>query len=341
MTSSPESRVIAAYHEFIKEAPFDDRMIPEAYYNIAFSSLGKGKGKNAEKTAREYYSKGLEEEAKLLPCFIPHESQVKTILEVLLALDPKGYDHLDKKPAKTDQPSQKEKPAQEVPKPTAASMKLQLTNPTRLQFVNRHRETLKMMAELCGTMGSGKGKYKARVNMTINPKNDQQMPKDLADIQEIGFRDMNPRKDHVYKKRMINLLISEDPMFGLYTAIHVVVRDDNGDCLNCSFYELDHNDPNVRANLCFGSRISVLNPYYRLAGDGSATLRVDDPKSIIYHWGGKEKPICRYCWKESPPHACSRCSRAKYCGRDCQTQDWKVLNHKLICKLKYFNENNM
>lgn len=290
MLPSPRDEVIAAYKEFIKEAPFDQRMIPEAYYNIAYCSLSK-----ESDTAKMYYTKGLEEERKLLPCFIPYTSNVKNVLEAILQV---GDNYKNE-----------------------VSTQLQLMHSTRL----RYRETLNKMVE---------SRSKLKHGMVNGPMN-QFKPKRVNDMKEITFRDMTPRKDHVYNDRIINLLIAEDPMLGIVSAIHTVVRDDNGDCLNCAFNELDHNDEYVRRCLCFGSKIRVLNPHYRLDIDGSIVLQVDDPKNIILQSSGKDKQFCRYCWKESPNHACGRCKQAKYCCRDCQTNDWKILKHKLICRLEY------
>lgn len=317
--SIPTGEKIAAYKKFIEEAPFDERMIPEAYYNIAFYSLSEKSNTDADK----YYAKGMEQEQKLLPCFRPCESNTKSILEALLRLGGNG------------QQSQASNSTDKACKSSEAATKLQLTNPARLQIVPRHRETFKKIVELHS--------QKSVLNVSVNPqyKHNEQIPKHFKDIKEITFRDMNTRNDQVYENRIINLLIIEDPMIGLLSAIHVVVRDDNGDCLNCSLYKLDHSDEYVRKNLCFGSKISLLHPYYRIATDGTFALRVDDPNTIIYRKSGKDNSICRYCWKEHPLHACGRCKRAKYCSRDCQVDDWKVLNHKSICELNYFKEGNM
>lgn len=315
--SCGSERVIAAYQEFIRHAPFDERMVPEAYYNIAFYA--------SDELKETYYRKGQEAEREMLPCLLPYESNMKSLLDAMMIFKRKDE---NKRPSE-----QTAKRAEQITKTTSeASTKLQLTNPARLQFVQRHRQTFKNTTELLHT-----NNFVARMSLAAS-QNTQTKPKRPVDCTEITIRDMNPHKDEVYKLRFINLLISEDPMFGLYTAIHVIVRDDNGDCVNCSFYDLDHYDVDVRRKLCFGSKITVLNPYYRLASDGSVALRVDDPKSIIYVASGKDNPICRYCWKESPQHSCGNCKRAKYCCRSCQTDDWKILKHKLICGLKYFDD---
>ena len=39
--------------------------------------------------------------------------------------------------------------------------------------------------------------------------------------------------------------------------------------------------------------------------------------------------ICANCGSEAAPHLCSRCQRARYCSRPCQTAHWK--QHKRMC----------
>ncbi|KAG4070164.1 hypothetical protein HA402_003854 [Bradysia odoriphaga] len=309
--SSGNEQVIAAYKMFLKHAPFDERGIPEAYYFIALYS--------SEDEKDFYYQKGLEAEQQMLPCFLPYECKVKTMLDALSAFK------------KNSNKGQSRASAESSTKSTAKSSRiLQVTNPARVQSVLRHRETLKKISE-------SHRPNMCHANFSITPQHEQKMSEHPDDFKGITLRDMNPLKDMVYQKRLINLVISEDPMFGLLSAIHVVVRDDNDDCINCSFYGLDHFDRNVRANLAFGSKITVLNPYYRLATDGSVALRVDDPKAIIYRVAGKDNSVCRYCWKENPQHSCGSCKRVKYCSRKCQTDDWKIMKHKIICGLKYFD----
>lgn len=312
--SCGKEEVIAAYKKFIKHAPFDARALPEAYYYIAICS---------SKDEQEiYYQKGLEAEQKMLPCLHSSQSKVKTMLSTMLAFGRKSDKGQPRSSAESSMKSNS--------KSSVDARILQVTNPARVQSVQRHRETLKKMSDMMRDNTHC-------AQLSINPQHEQKMPKQPDDFKGITLRDMNPHKDMVYKKRLINLLISEDPMFGLLSAIHVVVRDDNNDCINCSFYGLDHFDKNVRQNLAFGSKITVLNPYYRLATDGSVALRVDDPKTIIYRVAGKNNSICRYCWKENPQHTCGGCKRVKYCSRDCQTDDWKIMKHKMICGLKYFD----
>jgi hypothetical protein len=47
--------------------------------------------------------------------------------------------------------------------------------------------------------------------------------------------------------------------------------------------------------------------------------------------------LCRFCWREEAQSHCAKCLRVKYCSKECQVQDWKLLKHKDICSLKSFD----
>lgn len=315
MLSIPDNQVMAAFNQYIMNAPFDDRTIPSAYYNVAYLFY-----KNSDiASAFNCYMIGLEEEEKLLPCFIPYKSSIKDMLETILnggtTFKSGLLSELNLQGAE-----EKEEEEEEV------NTNPQLTNPTRLQCVHEHRETLKILNE--SQIQEPKGR-----NATSKRKVHHRIPRVADDVRKITFREMDPCRSKVYTKRIINLLITEDPMFG--ARIRVVVRDDNEDCFNCFFYNLNPNDAYVRKNLCFGSKIRVLNPHFWVDTDGSVALRVDDLKPIVFQKSGKDNLICRYCWKEDATQHCSFCKRSRYCSRSCQLNDWKILKHKLICKLKF------
>jgi hypothetical protein len=63
---------------------------------------------------------------------------------------------------------------------------------------------------------------------------------------------------------------------------------------------------------------------------GKPAIRVDDPNSIIFT-GKIVKDICRFCSQAESKFKCSKCVKAKYCSKECQTYDWKLLKHKLVC----------
>jgi hypothetical protein len=47
-------------------------------------------------------------------------------------------------------------------------------------------------------------------------------------------------------------------------------------------------------------------------------IRVDDPDSILFIEEIK-KDICRFCGQSDSRFKCSKCDKAKYCSKECQT----------------------
>ncbi|CAG7823766.1 unnamed protein product, partial [Allacma fusca] len=146
---------------------------------------------------------------------------------------------------------------------------------------------------------------------------------------DITFKQMDPTKYQVYQDCLINLVIMEDSIFDYLPCVHSVVRDDNGDF---QYMYLNIKELNIpRECLGFGAKITIFNPYFCSNVEGAPGIWIENPESIFYHWTGDEKPLCRFCWMENPAHTCSNCKRAQYCSRECQSRDWKLLKHKLIC----------
>jgi len=146
-------------------------------------------------------------------------------------------------------------------------------------------------------------------------------------LKPIFLNDMEPGKDKVYQKRLLRLTLIEDPMMG-FTATNFVVQDDQLIVTRLSIYNIPQNEE-YGGLLAFGTELGIINPYHRIAADGNAVIRVDDPDKVIHL--GIKKTMCRYCGQEESKSKCAVCQR-NYCSRICQLADWKIMKHKLICK---------
>ena len=93
----------------------------------------------------------------------------------------------------------------------------------------------------------------------------------------------------------------------------------------------------IRRDFKVGDKFDLFNPSVKMAShknytiqpigiDGSASLRIDDPKLI-----GQVTNMCRYCGIEGSKFRCGKCEKALYCRQKCQVYDWKMAEHKLIC----------
>jgi tetratricopeptide (TPR) repeat protein len=71
---------IEAYRAFLAAAPEDHRKVPESYYAMAGCYfIRNGMTDNVKKT----YTKGEETEKLQLPCFLPYDSNSKTLLKTM------------------------------------------------------------------------------------------------------------------------------------------------------------------------------------------------------------------------------------------------------------------
>jgi hypothetical protein len=89
-----------------------------------------------------------------------------------------------------------------------------------------------------------------------------------------------------------------------------------------------------RNRYTIGSKMHIINPYLRIgANDRKPSVRVDDISSIVMQSESERiLNMCRYCCEANASKACSKCRQALYCSKECQTMDWKLYKHKLICK---------
>ena len=313
--------VQAAYQEFLDKAPEDHRKVPEAYYCIATSKLNRRLNSDERLKAEilANYEKGLAAEKKLLSCYLPYNSSSKTMLQSLMPILSGEKFHM-KKPSKT---------SVEAPtiKASTPAPKLYLKDPKRIMIIKEHRDTLNSMRKIMKDADDGKGNF--QVNMTKPPKLSQKIPKSLANLQNIQLREMDPALDKIYEGHIINLMIIEKPVFG-YSSVHCIAQDDRGDATRLFVYNIPQDKETAENRLGLGCRLSVINPYLRIAADLKNGLRVDDPKCLIQM--EKVENTCWYCGEGGANSNCSRCKKANYCNRECQKADWKILNHKAICE---------
>jgi hypothetical protein len=260
---------------------------------------------------KSLYEKGLEAEKLQLPFFLPYESNIKSFLEYNL----KFFE--DRKSLKQQNSSESSFNQIET-----LDRKSQLTDPNRIEIIKAHRQiSVKIFDFRVG--------YKfSRSALKI-----QKASKSISGLKKITLRDMDPTKDHIYEGFVMQITFIEDSVTECSLILNVI-EDQNGDTQRCFIFNFEHenNDSIVQQTYGFGHRMSLINPYMQIAYDSKPVIRIDDPKSLV-KFGGEEKidGMCRYCCKANAKKVCSRCKRSRYCDRICQTNDWKLYEHKLIC----------
>ncbi|RNA15294.1 type IV pilus biogenesis stability [Brachionus plicatilis] len=293
-------KAIENYEIFIKNSPKDSRKIPEAYYSIGQCKIAKcvlleKNFSNFNDIVKDYIEKGEHAEQDQLPCFLPYDSASKAYLLNLINLS-KLPDEIKNDHQITYQ-----------------------SDDNRIELIKSHRYDIKRL----------EGFKSSLIKNTLVPPKTQKMSFSLTGLKEVSLKQIDFTKDEVLDGFMINLRVFEYPQFG-FTSVFFIVEDENGSFERLSVYNLGNDNDKIREDFKIGVWIAIINPYIRQAADGKPMIRVDDPKSIIFTGKYTEK-MCRYCGKSDSKFNCSKCMKALYCSQQCQVNDWKQLNHKLVC----------
>ncbi|KAG0207098.1 Stress-induced-phosphoprotein 1 [Mortierella sp. GBA30] len=261
----------------------------------AYYSLGvcSMENRNTDIIAR-HYEQGLNAEEKQIPYFLPYKSTSKELLELIL----RNIGVLS---------MVKEKP---VVKPA---------DPFRKELIVNHRRSISEFGKI---MSSDEH---TKINFTAKPSKSQSAPLSWVGLKPIYLNEINPTSDHVLDGFVLELTLITVPLNNSM-SISFVAEDSNLNVQRVSLYNFDK-----KHTLAIGAKISVINPYLRIAMDGKPIIRIDDPNSVVVS-PHQIVDMCHYCGKGQSKYSCAKCKRSKYCSKECQVLDWKEYNHKLICK---------
>ncbi|CAL8124809.1 unnamed protein product [Orchesella dallaii] len=319
------NKVKAAYLDFLHHTPQDHWQVPHVFYNLAHLHLPDDLTvRNALdhftiitsiRESKRYYDLGKESENNIPPCFLTsEESTMKKTVENLLSY----YSSLEEK-NKLDVPCGHSGRETRKPKFLASIIEIKpyLNNPMRHQLILNHRKKLVEFKN-----SSGQSNFSSS-SLFTNEK---------SHVTPITLKGINLSALCVYQKGILELMIIDDLYFDTESlSIQLVVEDDNGDVTRLSIYNIMRNDL-TKKTFSFGCKISIANPGVIQDNypDGEIyTLEIDSLSCVKYLAGVTN--MCRFCGQANAPHSCSICKRARYCTKDCQKHDWKLLKHKLIC----------
>lgn len=169
------------------------------------------------------------------------------------------------------------------------------------------------------------------VRNTFKPPKTQKSTSLTKNLKEVFLRDIDFTKDHVLNDHKINVTIIEDPLqFFSGFSVDFVIEDKFKFVERMAIYNLGDDYESIFKKFAIGSKFLIINPYIRMANDGKPMIRISDPSSIK-SVDLKVEKMCRFCGNGNSKFNCSKCLKALYCSKECQTNDWKLLNHKLIC----------
>jgi hypothetical protein len=256
---------------------------------------------------KKTYQEGEEAEKIQLPCFLPYVSNSKTLVKHIL--DAKSLLVTESAPT--------------------INRKLRLKNSHRIELILKHRQWQAMTSQQVNNSD-----HSVMMN-TREPRVKQETAKSLIGLKPISLREMNPTKDHVYTGYVLSVTIIEEA-YSWTPSIHLVIEDENLDCEQMCIYGFPEGQGEYLTSKVYtiGSKMNIINPYLRIgANDMKPLIRIDDFSSIIMQ-SESERVInmCRCCGEPNAPHVCSKCKQARYCTKECETMDWQLYKHKLICK---------
>jgi TPR repeat protein/DNA-binding SARP family transcriptional activator len=293
---------IKAYQTFIKVAPKDHRKVPEAYYEMAICYVNDCTPDVAIDWVKKLYKEGKEAEKLQLPCFLPYKSGNIAFIKPMV--------DINIEPAPVN------------------NRKQRLTNPHRVELIKNHR-----VWEGDSLQEKHNPGY-TTTSSTRKPRVKQQTAKSLIGLKSITLREIDPTKDQVYNGYVLSVTIIEES-YSWIPSIHLIIEDENFDCERMLVYNIPEGQGEYLISKLYtiGSKLHIINPYLRIGAiDMKPSIRIDDISSILMQ--NKSEWIlnmCRYCCEANARKACGKCQKALYCSKECQINDWKLYQHKLIC----------
>lgn len=207
--------------------------------------------------------------------------------------------------------------------------KSRLNVPHRVKLITEHRQWEKSTLQMAHNPG-----YTV-LSTSVKPRAKQQTTKSLIGLKPLTLREIDSRKDKVYHGYVLSVTIIERT-FSWTPSIHLVIEDENFDCERMLIYDFpkEQGEYLISKVYTIGNKMHIISPYLRIgANDRKPSIRVDDFSSIIMQNEAERiLNMCRYCGEANAPHLCSKCEQSRYCSKECQTMDWKLYKHKLICK---------
>ncbi len=197
-----------------------------------------------------------------------------------------------------------------------------------------HRQQYKLIKSVLNSQS-----YSSIITISEPPaapavKTQHEINKILKDLKWIHLSGLNFANERFVKGHKLGLTIMDYPIIGPgSSATAFVVRDDAGYIERLAVYNLtDFQKEQIRSGkmLEIGTHFILIEPYVKIASDGKPAIRVDEPSTIV-NMENKMKEMCRFCGKSDAKFRCGKCKISRYCCKECQTDDWTILNHKFVC----------
>uniref|UniRef100_A0A914Q0R7 Tetratricopeptide repeat protein n=1 Tax=Panagrolaimus davidi TaxID=227884 RepID=A0A914Q0R7_9BILA len=260
MEDKPTEEALNALDKFLVSAPKDHEKVPACYYR---KSRYFYVNKNIEKYF-ECFEVGLSAEKKQLSCFMPYSFPNKELLEKIFNHEKQKF--LDAKQLTSSSGNST----------IAQSLTLIKQNPQRKPFILKHREVFGFIADKI--LGTG---YVTAFQLKDSPNIQTKLSKTLKNI---TLKDMDPTAEKIYDGFKMDVKIVD---YGfLPGGIAAIIEDVNGDLQKIGIYNWPSKGAQVldfinavktfRPNV----KLTIINPYMRMAISGTSMIRVDNPEFL-------------------------------------------------------------
>jgi tetratricopeptide (TPR) repeat protein len=315
---------IKYFETFLEYSPRDFRKVPEAYYSMASLCMLQTKSNKTlvYEQIKTNFNKGIDSEKFMLPCYLPYESDKKKSLELIVKLEKLLVDKETNGPMLNEPTLIKES---NLNPRKILSRESIINDYRRMALVLDHRKYY------FGVKSTMIMKNTLILKNTKIPPKKQKLPASATNLKALFLKDIDFSYDHImngYLLTMINIdtpVYQPPPLSTLFLA-----QDEHGMVERVAMYNLGLSENSILETYKIGCKFSIINPYIRMAADMKPMIRIDDPRTIILSDEQMTNPCC-LCLKEDSKYNCSKCLKAKYCSKECQTDDWKIFQHKNLC----------
>lgn len=334
---------------FYLKVPETYYRLGKAYYDFYLEIDGYGIAV-ALAVVKHFLNLGIAAELSQLKCFLPYKSEAKeylrniidsiksrqlTWIDISREYNPASLGYICKL-------IKEDSPEDEIPDVTIGKIKTNegqekatsevenvLENPRRVKLIIRLREKFKQEVVKNGNQQIALCFHKA---LYEEPKHalatSVLFPLTIDEVNSEDFYG-------VWENRVMFLTVIDEALsgFGLFD-IYVVAEDSKRSAIRVVL-KCFQQDELVQRKFGFGSKLTILKPHTIASFvDGGKVVQVFDQSTIICENNVGEKTLCRFCLKPGATQNCSRCKWARYCNKECQSLDWKMLKHKKICMLQ-------
>jgi len=257
--SKRRKECIESFTKFLSIVPKDYRKLPHAYYTMALAVMSE----NLEK-AKEFYEEGLKCENNQIPCFLPYKSTFKDNLSLV-------FKNINDKPKFSSAAQIKSESVESASK--GHIRELIAKDYRRISLITEHR---------CYFAAANiKGKD---LNVVFNTKAPlkKQLLESIIGLKPVFLRDIDFTKDHILKNSVLTLKSIDVPTVDISTKI--VVIDDNNAAERVAIYNLKEDPAKIKEMFKIGCKFSIINPYIRMALDGSLFFLYKSFMTLIFFY---------------------------------------------------------